>query len=178
MRIRERRRLAAALASLLVATLAPSASAADACGRDAKSIQALVQCVKAAHLRFAENIACRAPDAAFVQPVIGRPRSVVGDIGPLGTLLAGTTIEAPPGAEVVAPVTGQVLYAEDWRSYGPVLIIGAECGADVVVTGSIEFSVKAGARVRSGERVGGLKKSDVPIVYFELRPSPPAQRDD
>lgn len=74
-----------------------------------------------------------------------------------------------------APIHSIVLYAGEWRSYGPVIILDAGCGMDVVIGGVRPGSVHAGShvsdRVDQGMSIGtvSLPRSDgVPAVYYEV----------
>ncbi len=94
-----------------------------------------------------------------------------GDSGPA----KGATYGAAPGARVVSPCTGRVVFASPFRSYGLLLIVDCGGGWHAVLAGLDHFDAQAGEAVREGEPVGVMPGWDPraggqrPGLYLELR---------
>jgi septal ring factor EnvC (AmiA/AmiB activator) len=86
----------------------------------------------------------------------------------------GVTYQAAPGARVVAPCGGPVLFADHFRSYGLLVIVG--CGGDVdfALSGMSRLDVSSGQLVARGQPVGEMQDFDAknpttqPHLYVEL----------
>jgi septal ring factor EnvC (AmiA/AmiB activator) len=85
-----------------------------------------------------------------------------------GTQSKGIAIEPEPGAAVLAPISGSVLFAGEWRSYG-VLIIVAGCPVDALLAGAYSLSVTAGSLVKAGDPIARMSDKSGAIIYFEAR---------
>ena len=112
--------------------------------------------------------------ARLTAPVAGsimRGWAADGDSGPAN----GVTYGAPPGARVVSPCTGRVVFASPFRSYGLLLIVDCGGGWHAVLAGLDHFDAQAGDTVREGEPVGVMPSWDPraggsrPGLYLELR---------
>ena len=131
--------------------------------------------VVAAHPTGAGTIASGAgPRGQLQPPVIGVVVKSWGeqtDGGPA----TGVSYHAPPGAHVIAPCGGRVVFAQSFRSYGLLLIIDCGGGYHVVLAGFDRLDVKLGQSLVSGEPVGAMPTwepgSDThrPALYVELR---------
>ena len=104
-------------------------------------------------------------------PVIGR---IVGRFGQtLGTGLTrkGMKLQTTPGAQVVAPYEGRIVYAGKFRGYGELLIIEHGEGYHSLLSGLARIDSTMGQWVISGEPVGVMGRSDrrKPVLYVELR---------
>ena len=104
-------------------------------------------------------------------PVIGR---IVGRFGQtLGTGLTrkGMKLQTTPGAQVVAPYEGRIVYAGKFRGYGELLIMEHGEGYHSLLSGLFRIDSTMGQWVVSGEPVGVMGSSDrrKPILYVELR---------
>ena len=99
-------------------------------------------------------------------PVAGR---VISQFGADGT--TGQTWSTPPGARVVSPCSGQVAFADTFRSYGLLLIMDCGDGYHVVLSGLDRLDAGVGQKVSAGEAVGqmGRPSSGRPSLYVELR---------
>jgi septal ring factor EnvC (AmiA/AmiB activator) len=92
-----------------------------------------------------------------------------------GIVETGITIAAAPGARVLAPWDGKVVYAGPFRSLGLLLIL--ECGDayHVVLAGMERLDVAVGNTVRMGDPVGTMAAHDArlhgprPALGLELR---------
>lgn len=129
-------------------------------------------------LREGQRAAQRANPLPYLLPVQGRLLTGVGEISDGGVHSRGLTFVVAPGAEVIAPANGRVLFAAAFRSYGNVVILDHGRGWSTVITNLATLDVAPGAIVRRGAtlgRTGGV----APNVTVELRrngrPVPVAQ---
>jgi septal ring factor EnvC (AmiA/AmiB activator) len=94
-----------------------------------------------------------------------------GESGPTN----GVTYAAAPGARVVSPCSGRVVFASPFRSYGLLLIVDCGGGWHAVLAGLDRFDAQAGQAVREGEPVGVMPAWNPsaggprPGLYLELR---------
>ena len=114
----------------------------------------------------------RAPDdrqqPAYRLPVVGRIVTGFGEVAPSGVRSRGVTLSTQPGAQVVAPASGRVVFAGDYRGYGRILILDHADGWTTLVTGLIGTGVAVGDRVDQGDPVGRAGPAN-PHVTVELR---------
>jgi murein DD-endopeptidase MepM/ murein hydrolase activator NlpD len=120
-----------------------------------------------------EETALPSPPTGRSAPVAGRVVRAFGAAGPEGPA-RGLTYAAPPGAQVVSPCAGRIVFAAPFRSYGPLLIVDCGGGYHFVLAGLERLDVSAGARVLAGEPVGRLGEADADgsgraRLYLELR---------
>src|SRR5262245_26410701 len=91
-------------------------------------------------------------------------------------------IEAPPGARVVSPCDGLVLYAGEFRTYGPLVIVSAGDGYHCLLAGPLRIDAEVGQQLSAGDPIGTLTRSEsdgaAPRLHLELlkdrRPIDPA----
>jgi murein hydrolase activator len=87
----------------------------------------------------------------------------------------GISYHAPPGARVISPCGGRVVFAEGFRSYGLLLIVDCGGGYHVVLSGFERLDVKLGQTIVAGEPVGVMPTWEPgatakrPALYVELR---------
>jgi len=109
--------------------------------------------------------------ASLVAPVSGQlvGRFAAPDAG--GAPAKGILLEARPGATVLAPFDGQVLFRGPFRSYGEILIIQHAGGYHSLLAGLARSDVVVGQWLLAGEPVGtmGPSKDGNPRLYVELR---------
>ena len=86
----------------------------------------------------------------------------------------GLTYQAAPNARVIAPCSGTVVFADTFRSFGPMIIL--DCGNSVhfVLAGLAKLDVEVGRSLRAGEPVGTMPDwtdttAERPVLYVELR---------
>ncbi|MEO7053766.1 MAG: peptidoglycan DD-metalloendopeptidase family protein, partial [Rhizomicrobium sp.] len=104
---------------------------------------------------------------SLLEPVVG---SVVAAEG--GN--SGLSYATRPGAQVIAPADGKVLYAGPYHKSGQVLILEITTGYDLVLAGLGRVTVRPNDEVLAGEPVGNMPaQSGSPNerLYFELRQS-------
>jgi septal ring factor EnvC (AmiA/AmiB activator) len=85
----------------------------------------------------------------------------------------GLVIATRPGAQVVAPFDGQIVFEGPFRSYGQILIIEHRGGYHTVLAGLAHLDVVVGQWLKAGEPVGDMIESAEgrPQLYVELRHS-------
>ncbi|MDE2580425.1 MAG: peptidoglycan DD-metalloendopeptidase family protein, partial [Rhodospirillales bacterium] len=114
-------------------------------------------------------VASARPRHQLLRPVAGRLVSGWGDRTPAGPA-TGIAWRAAPGARVVAPCSGKVLFAAPFEGYGKLLIVDCGGGYDAVITGFARLDVTVGGAARAGAVVGTLADgSRRPKLYMELR---------
>ena len=173
--------LRAALAALDAQRRADAAKAQEEAARAER--QKHVAAAQAAHQREAvaatptgagSIAAGTGPHGQLQPPVIGVVVKSWGeqtDAGPA----TGVSYHAPPGAHVISPCGGRVVFAESFRSYGLLLIIDCGGGYHVVLAGFDRLDVKLGQRLVAGEPVGVMpmwepgSQAHRPALYVELR---------
>jgi septal ring factor EnvC (AmiA/AmiB activator) len=173
--------LRAALAALEAQRRADAAKAQEEAARAER--QKHVAAAQAAHEREAVaapptgagTIASGAgPHGQLQPPVIGVVVKGWGeqtDGGPA----TGVSYHAPPGAHVISPCGGRVVFAEHFRSYGLLLIIDCGGGYHVVLSGFDRLDVKLGQKLVAGEPIGVMpswepgSEASRPALYVELR---------
>lgn len=104
-------------------------------------------------------------------PAIGRLIGRYGQMTDAGLTRKGITIETRPGAQVVAPYGGQVMFAGAFKGYGQLLIISHGGGYHTLLAGLSRIDTVIGQQILSGEPAGvmGGSDDDAPILYVELR---------
>ncbi|MEO0983464.1 MAG: peptidoglycan DD-metalloendopeptidase family protein [Pseudomonadota bacterium] len=110
-------------------------------------------------------------NARLRQPAAGLVARAFGDRNEAGVRQDGLTLVTRRDAQVVSPADGVIEYADDFRSYGPTLILRTTDGYHVVLSG---LAVIYGARsqeVAAGEPVGRMpnRAQPPPELYMELR---------
>lgn len=86
-------------------------------------------------------------------------------------VLKGIKIRCRPGADVVAPYDGKVVYAGEFRRYGQILIIDHGGTYHTLLAGLHRISAVVGQWVLAGEPVAKMNPQDTeePELYLELR---------
>jgi murein hydrolase activator len=114
------------------------------------------------------------PHGQLVLPVIGSVTRAWGQPTEAGPA-AGLTLRPPPGARVIAPCSGQVVFAAPFRSYGKLLILDCGGGVSVILAGFDRLDGKLGEAVRVGDPIGVMPDwtpgagGKRPELYLELR---------
>ena len=109
-----------------------------------------------------------------VLPVAGQVIRRWGDPTDAGPA-TGITFRPPPGARVVAPCGGRVVFAAPFRSYGLLVIIDCGGGLHAVLAGFDRLDAAAGLVVPAGEVVGTMAAAEPSVgagrgtLYVELR---------
>jgi septal ring factor EnvC (AmiA/AmiB activator) len=110
-------------------------------------------------------------DGSVVPPVHGRILLSFGQPSEGGQPHRGLTIEARPGARLVAPLDGKIVFAGPFRTYGLILIIEHSEGYHTLLAGLGRIDGTVGQTVSTGEPVGiaGSAETGNPSIYVELR---------
>jgi septal ring factor EnvC (AmiA/AmiB activator) len=110
-------------------------------------------------------------DEAQRLPVAGQVTTRYGEADKFGVTSRGLTVTSRPGAQVVAPSAGSVMFAGPFRGYGLILIVEHPNGYHSLIAGLGRIDTKVGQRVLAGEPLGvmGTPPDGNPDLYFELR---------
>ncbi|HVW72415.1 MAG TPA: peptidoglycan DD-metalloendopeptidase family protein [Rhizomicrobium sp.] len=101
---------------------------------------------------------------SLLEPVVG---SLVGTSD---TANPGLSYATRPGAQVITPADGKVLYAGPYHKNGQVLILEITTGYDAVLAGLGRVTVKPNDQLLAGEPVGNMPADAADDrLYFELR---------
>jgi septal ring factor EnvC (AmiA/AmiB activator) len=73
-----------------------------------------------------------------------------------GGLTEGMTIATRPGAQVIAPFDGKIVFAGPFRRYGQLLIISVGEGYHVLLAGMTRINGSVGQSILAGEPVGTM----------------------
>jgi septal ring factor EnvC (AmiA/AmiB activator) len=149
-------------------------NALEKVAREAADFQALLSRVKALREKAGQgseqNVVIVSAEKAgsfgglaknsLLEPVVGTPEN--GD--------SGRSYTTQPGAQVIAPADGKVLYAGPYHKNGQVLILEITTGYDVVLAGLGRVTVKSNDQLLAGEPVGTMPPDPADDrLYFELR---------
>lgn len=115
-----------------------------------------------------ENGSAAAPRPAYRLPVLGRVVTGMGEVSDTGIRSRGLTFVTQPDAQVIAPASGNIRFAEAFRDYGKIIIIDHGGGWTTLITGLRTLSVKVGDEVLQGSPIGraGSGKDQITV---ELR---------
>ena len=97
-----------------------------------------------------------------------------------GEAATGQSWRTDPGAAVVAPCGGTVVFAEPFHGYGLLVIVDCGGGYHAVISGMDQIGVVPGRAIGAGDPVGTMRAAartaalgptppDAPLLYFELR---------
>ena len=107
---------------------------------------------------------------ALLYPASGTLMRRYGENDELGVASKGLTFETRPGAQVVAPYDGRVLFAGPFKGYGQILIIEHSDGYHSLLAGLDRVESTAGQWLVAGEPVGVMPGGESkPRLYLELR---------
>jgi len=107
---------------------------------------------------------------ALLYPASGRLMRRFGESNELGVVSKGLSFETRPGAQVVAPFDGRILFAGPFKGYGQILIIEHRDGYHSLLAGLDRVEARVGQWLVAGEPVGTMPGGEEkPRLYFELR---------
>lgn len=125
------------------------------------------------------------PDVPFssrrgklAQPASGTPIGAFGGRNRFGKTAKGLSIVTRDSAQVTSPVDGWVAYADEFRTYGQLLIINAGGGYHILLAGMQRIDVNVGQFVLAGEPVAAMgasapgnddKANGRQVLYVEFR---------
>ena len=105
---------------------------------------------------------------AYIAPVAGRLVAGFGDAQPGRPRSRGIALAVRPGAQVIAPGAGRVVFAGPYRGYGRIAIIEHAGGWTSLVTGLAQLDARVGDTLVAGSPLG-IAGPGAPIVSLELR---------
>ena len=96
-----------------------------------------------------------------------------GQATEFGTAAKGISIATRPGAQVITPFDGHLVFAGSFRRYGQLLIITHSEGYHTLIAGISHIDGVVGQWLLSGEPIGRMADGGTPnpILYVELRRS-------
>ncbi|MFT5540655.1 MAG: septal ring factor EnvC (AmiA/AmiB activator) [Alphaproteobacteria bacterium] len=108
----------------------------------------------------------------LTQPVIGRVATAFG-VRPKGAPVAakGVRFTTRPGAQVVTPFGGEIVFSGPFRGYGPLLIIDHGEGYHSLLAGLGRIDAAVGQKLLAGEPIGIMPRTakETLRLYMELR---------
>lgn len=107
----------------------------------------------------------------MAKPATGLLVRRFGDTLPGGSRSDGLTISTRSEAQIVAPVDGRIAYADEFRSYGQMLILTTSDGYHVILSGMSTIYGSKDQWVTAGEPVGRMaaRAEPPPELYLEVR---------
>ncbi len=106
----------------------------------------------------------------MLYPAAGEVVLGFGAAEPIGGTSKGMTLETRPGAQVVAPFDGRVVFAGPFKGYGQILIMGHGDGYHSLVAGLDRIDCTLGQWLVAGEPIGTMPTGEArPRLYLELR---------
>lgn len=104
-------------------------------------------------------------------PVVGQQTKHFGDRDSDGVKSQGIAFAALSGAPVVAPAAGKVVFAGNFKGYGPIVILQHAGGYHSFMAGFGRIDADMGEEVEMGEPLGvmPLREGSKPELYFEWR---------
>lgn len=108
---------------------------------------------------------------AVPPPVRGKVIQSFGERTTSGRLSRGEVIEVSARSGVQSPADGWVVFADDFRSFGPLFIADVGDGYHVVMAGFSWIDVAVGQYVFAGQNVGRVAasgKAESALLYLEI----------
>jgi septal ring factor EnvC (AmiA/AmiB activator) len=164
----------ARIAVLHAQALARATRLARQATRERKAATAAAAAEREAELAAPAGRGVGAARGQLVAPVVGRVVRGWGD-STLDGPATGLSYATPPGARVISPCSGSVVFGSPFRSYGLLVIVDCGGGYDFVLAGLDRLDVTVGQRLQSGEPVGVMagwnpdQPAQRPKLYLELR---------
>ena len=141
--------------------------------REAADFQALLSRVRALRQQAggdAQNVVTVTAQNSGLPGVLSRNSLLEPVVGALENGSSGLSYSTQPGAQVIAPADGKVLYAGPYHKTGQVLILEITTGYDVVLAGLGRVTVKPNDQLLAGEPVGMMPANPADDrLYFEVR---------
>jgi septal ring factor EnvC (AmiA/AmiB activator) len=142
-------------------------AAALAADRQIRDLQAAVDRFQAAQAKPVD-LSPPPPLGGGLQPVAGAIVQKFGDDTVAGPA-EGVSYRAVPGARVVTPCAGPVLFADRFQNYGQLVMVDCGGGYIFVLSGMARLDVSAGQHLAHGQPVGQMRGSVASELYVELR---------
>jgi murein hydrolase activator len=122
----------------------------------------------AAPVAEASRAAATPSRLAYRLPAAGRIVAGLGEVSSSGIRSRGLTIRTRPGAQIVAPASGRIVFAAPYRGFGRITIIDHGEGWTSLITNLAVLDVAVGDRVVAGSPLGRAPASDS-MLTVELR---------
>jgi septal ring factor EnvC (AmiA/AmiB activator) len=154
--------------------LARAARLARRAAKEGRSAAAAADAQRAAELAAPAGAGLGVAKGRLLAPVVGPIVRSWGDPTPAGPA-TGLSYQTPPGARVISPCAGSVVFGSPFHSYGLLVILDCGGGYDFVLAGLDRLDVSVGQHLQSGEPVGIMagwdpnQPADRPKLYMELR---------
>jgi murein hydrolase activator len=154
--------------------LARAARLARRAARQGRVAAAAADAQREAELEAPAGAGLGTANGGLMAPVVGQVVRSWGDPTPAGPA-TGISYQTPPGARVISPCTGGVVFGSPFHSYGLLVILDCGGGYDFVLAGLDRLDVTVGQHLQSGEPVGIMagwnpnQPADRPKLYLELR---------
>ncbi len=104
-------------------------------------------------------------------PVTGPVLREFGGPNGIGGRMQGILIATRPGAQVIAPFDGRIVFAGPFRRYGQLLIISVGEGYHVLLAGMTKIDGTVGQNILAGEPVGTMGPAPSPDNLAEANVS-------
>ncbi|HSK38939.1 MAG TPA: peptidoglycan DD-metalloendopeptidase family protein, partial [Arenibaculum sp.] len=110
-------------------------------------------------------------EAATLLPATGKVILRYGEADEFGNASRGLTIATRPGAAVISPFDGSIMFAGPFKGYGQILIVEHADGYHSLIAGLGRIDTRVGQQVLAGEPIGAMatRGDGTPDLYFELR---------
>ena len=116
----------------------------------------------------------------LLRPGAGKMLTGFGEKNILGMHALGLSLAMLPQARIIAPMSGQVLFAGQFRNHGQTVIIASPGNYHLLLSGLQRLDVRSGDAVFAGEPIGlmpqggapqeGVSQGEnAPILYLEAR---------
>jgi murein hydrolase activator len=115
-----------------------------------------------------EQVAEREQFSSYRLPVTGSLVKGLGEVSTSGVRARGLTIATRPGAQVVAPAAGRVVFAGAYRGYGQIIILDHGSGWTTLITSLVALDARVGDDLEEGSPIGKAG-NDRPTITVELR---------
>jgi murein hydrolase activator len=102
-------------------------------------------------------------------PVAGQIVTGLGELSAEGVRSRGLTLATWPGAQIVAPTGGRVIYAGKFRRFGNIVILDHGGGWTSLVAGLDRVLVRVGDQLIQGSPLGRAPQGENPRIMVELR---------
>ncbi|MBI1274877.1 peptidoglycan DD-metalloendopeptidase family protein [bacterium] len=118
-----------------------------------------------------ETASVNLPKGGLRLPAQGKLVSGFGAKGDDGMPQKGIRIATRPGAQVVSPMKGEVVYTGPFMGYGNIIIIRHTDEMHTLIAGLGQIQAAVGQKLMAGEPIGKMKNADSGLtkLYMELR---------
>ena len=110
-------------------------------------------------------------DPHYLLPGVGKITTRFGEKNKDGRYSLGILFEMRPKSHIIAPASGQVIFAGPFRNYNQIAIIASAGHHHILLGGMKRLDVKVGDVLLAGEPIGLMsdQKNPKPILYLEIR---------